>query len=158
MAVTISITPAGDDPLTEIQETARSVREINATITASGDAGEVFQSVTAVLDTNEPNVRIVPETSSVTIIGTYIDPFEDIFTYVNEGSSNKIETPTIVSGVANVPKNKELYDLDQDTRAESIRTYTVTVVSDLGTNTFIVTHRIYNEWEGIRSFMDTYYE
>lgn len=159
MAVTLNISPAGLDPLTEILETGRSIREINATITAIGDAGEIFESVTASLQENEPGVSIVSRVDSVTIQGKYInDPFLDTFKYVSKGSSDKIESPTIVVGVANMPSKKELYELNQDTRENSIRTYNVTVVSDLGTDVFVVTHKIYNEWEGIRSFIDTYYD
>ena len=159
MAVTLNISPAGLDPLTEILETGRSIREINATITAIGDAGEIFESVTASLQENEPGVSIVSRIDSVTIQGKYInDPFSDTFKYVSKGSSDKIESPTTVVGVANMPSKKELYELNQDTRENSIRTYNVTVVSDLGTDVFVVTHKIYNEWEGIRSFIDTYYD
>ena len=158
MAVTLNISPAGLEPLTEILETARSIREINATITAIGDAGEIFESVTASLQENEPGVSIVSRVDSVTIQGKYIDPFSDTFKYVNKESSDKIESPTIVVGVANMPPKKELYELNQDTRENSTRTYNITVVSDLGTDVFVVTHKIYNEWEGIRSFIDTYYD
>ena len=57
----------------------------------------------------------------------------------------------------NVPPNKNFYKLKQDTREESIRHYTITVVTSLTTENFEVTHRIYNEWEGIRSFISNYY-
>ena len=147
MAVSISISPPGNDPTSEIEDTARSVRTVNAIITASGDAGEVFESVTASLNINEPNIRIIPSVNSVAILGTYIDPFEDKFKYVNKGSSDKIETPTIVTGVANMPKNKEMYELQQDTRAESIKTYTVVVSSDLGNNHLLLHIKYTMNWK-----------
>jgi hypothetical protein len=158
MAVLLDVSPPGDDSTSEIEDTPRSIRVVNATITATGDAGEVFESVTATIDRNEPNVQITAGIDSVTIVGKYADPFLDTFTYVSKGSSNRIETPKTISGVENMPAKKELYELSQDTRADSIRTYTVKVISDLGTETFTVTHKIYNEWEGIRSFMNTYYD
>ena len=163
MAVTLTISPAGDDPLTQIQSTPRSTRTVNAIITAAGDAGEVIKNVSATLMSTGAKVVITPGTSSVTIVGKYDDPFIDTFQYVSKGSSTKIETPTTIVGVDNVPPNKELFDLDQDTRAIETITYQIKVSYDdeffvPANATFTVTHDIYNEWEGIRSFMDTYYD
>lgn len=163
MAVTLTISPAGDDPLTQIQSTPRSTRTVNATITPTGDAGEIITNVTAQLISTGASVIITPGTTSVTIVGKYSDPFKDSFQYVSKGSSNKIETPTTIVGVDNVPKNKELFNLNQDTKPIETFTYEITVEYDdeffVPTNaTFTVTHDIYNEWEGIRSFMDTYYD
>ena len=81
---------------------------------------------------------------------------------MNKGSSDKIETPTTVVGVQNVPPTKELFDLSQDTRLFELKTYLITVNYDdallvPGTETFTVTQQIINDLEGIRSFMDTYY-
>jgi len=158
MAITLTINPAGDDPETEIEETSRAVRTINATITAStDDMMEIIESVSATIEENEPNVVITAGITSVSIVGTYIDPFEDSFTYVERGSSNLIEDPKTVIGVANMPPNKDFYDLTQDTREESIRHYKITVKTDLTTQEFDVTHKIYNEWEGIRTFVANYY-
>lgn len=159
MAITLTISPAGDDPETEIEETTRTLRSVNATITASTDnMAEIIESVTATLEENEPQITISGGVTSVTIFGTYIDPFEDSFTYVEKGSSDLIEEPKIVIGVANMPPNKDFYNLSQDTREESIRNYKVIVTTDLTTQQFNVTHAIYNEWEGIRSFVANYYE
>ena len=162
MAVTLTISPAGDDPLTQIQSTPRSTRRINATITPTGDAGEVINNVTAKLMSTGAEVTITSGATSVTIVGSYVDPFSDSFQYVSKGSSTKIETPTTIVGVDNVPRNKELFNLTQDTQATKTITYQVTVKYDdamatPATSTYTVTHDIYNEWEGIRSFMDTYY-
>jgi len=163
MAISIVVSPAGDSP-TEIQSTTRSVRTINATITASGDEMEsniiVSASSTGI---SEPGITVTSGSILATIIGKYVDPFLDTFKYVSKGSSNKIETPTIVVGVQNVPSKKELYDLTQDTRQFETKTYQITVNYEdeflvLGTETFTVTQKIMNDLEGIRSFMDTYYD
>jgi hypothetical protein len=92
MAVTLTISPAGDDPLTQIESTPRSTRTVNATITPTGDAGEVINNVTAKLMSTGADVVITPGTTSVTIVGRYDDPFIDTFQYVSKGSSNKIES------------------------------------------------------------------
>ena len=159
MAITLTISPAGDDPETEIEDTSRTLRRVDATITASSDdVLETIESVTAVIEENEPGVTITGGITSVSIVGTYIDPFEDSFTYVTRGSSNLIEEPKTVIGVANMPPNQDYYSLSQDTREESIRNYRVTVTTDLTTELFLITHAIYNEWEGMRSFVANYYD
>ena len=110
MAISIVVLPAGDTP-TEIQSTTRSVREVNATITASGDELESNIVVSAILTgVSEPGLTITPGPILVTIIGKFIDPFLDTFKFVSKGSSNKIETPTTVVGVQNMPPKKELFD------------------------------------------------
>jgi len=158
MAISIVVSPAGDSP-TEIQSTTRSVRTVNATITASGDEMEsniiVSASSTGI---SEPGITVTSGPILATIIGEYVDPFLDTFKYVSKGSSNKIETPTIVVGVQNMPSKKELYDLTQDTRQFETKTYQITVNYDSGTETITVTQKIMNDFEGIRSFMDTYYD
>ncbi len=155
MAISIVVSPGSP---TEISPTTRTLKTVNATITATGDAGEIIQSVLVELEETEPGVTIVNGITSSSINGTYIDPFEDSFTYVERGSSNLIETPKTVIGTENLPPKKDYFILSQDTREESIRHYNVTVISSGGSNSFEVTHPIYNEWEGIRSFVDNYYD
>jgi len=155
MAISIVVSPGSP---TEISSTTRTLKTVNATITATGDAGEIIQSVLIELEENEPGVTILNGITSSSINGTYIDPFEDSFTYVERGSSNLIETPKTVIGTENLPPKKDYFILSQDTREESIRHYNVTVISNVGSNSFEVTHSIYNELEGIRSFVDNYYD
>ena len=64
-----------------------------------------------------------------------------------------------------MPANKEYYLLDQDTRNYVIVTFTIQVVETApspytGSNTVTTTAtlQVNNEWEGIRSFVDTYYD
>jgi hypothetical protein len=162
MAISIVVSPAGDSP-TEIQSTARSARTVNATITALGDEMEsniiVSASSTGI---SEPGITVTSGPILATIIGKYVDPFLDTFKYVSKGSSDKIESPTIIVGVQNMPSKKELYDLNQDTRQFETKTYQITVNYDdeflvPGTETFTVTQKILNDLESIRSFIDTYY-
>jgi hypothetical protein len=159
MAITLTISPSGNNPLTQIQDTNRILRTVTATIAAStDDILETIDSVTATLQQNEPEVVIGGGITSVSINGTYIDPFIDSFTYVERDSNNLIGSPITIIGTANVPPNKYLYNLLQDTRENSIRTYNVTVNTNLTTQQFVVTHSINNEFEGIRSFMANYYD
>ena len=110
-------------------------------------------------------MTITPGTNSVSISGTFDDPFSDSFTYVDKGGTDLVDTPTTTIGVANVPPNKEFYFLDQDTRYYVMVTFTIQVVETApspytGSNTVTktATLRVENEWEGIRSFVDTYYD
>ena len=110
-------------------------------------------------------LTITPGTTSVSISGTFDDPFSDSFTYVDKGGTNLVDTPTVVIGVSNVPPNKDFYFLDQDTRWYVLVTFTIQVVETApspytgsNTATFYPTLRVENEWEGIRSFVDTYYD
>jgi hypothetical protein len=110
-------------------------------------------------------LTITPGTNSVSISGTFNDPFSDSFTYVDKGGTDLVDTPTVVIGVSNVPPNKDFYFLDQDTRWYVLVTFTIQVVETApspytgsNTATFYPTLRVENEWEGIRSFVDTYYD
>jgi len=158
MAIALTISPSGSNPLTQIQDTNRILRTVNATITAVTD--DILETITSVTATQQQNEQVIITggTTSVSINGTYIDPFIDSFTYVERESNNLIGSPITIIGTANVPPNKYLYNLLQDTRENSIRTYNVTVNTNLTTQQFIVTHSINNEYEGIRSFMANYYD
>lgn len=160
MAISIIVSPAGDT-VTEIAETTRSIRTINATITASSDdVLETINFVTATLGgVSEQNLTITPSSSSVSIVGTYADPFVDILTFVSKGSSNKIETPTSVISIENMPPNKELFNLNQDLSQIETKIFTIVVTFNTSfTQQFNVTQKILNELEPIRFFMDTYYD
>jgi len=161
MGISISVSPGS---VSEIDPVLRSNRSVSATISASTDdpINETVDFVSAALTgVIEPDLTIIPGSSSVSIIGTYADPFLDIFTFVSKRSSNKIETPTTVISIENMPANKELYNLNQDERSKVTKTFTVTVFftsfgSPLTAN-FSITQELLNEIEPMRLFMDNYY-
>ena len=142
-----------DDDITNVTCTAVTYSYYNASDTVVGSAISLTSTLT-----------ITPGTTSVNISGTFDDPFSDSFTYVEKGSTNLVETPTTIIGVSNMPANKEYYLLDQDTRNYVIVTFTilVEVTTTIGNTTSTVTKtatlQVNNEWEGIRSFVDTYYD
>ena len=91
--------------------------------------------------------------------------FSGLGNQFDKGGTDLVDTPTTVIGVSNVPPNKDFYFLDQDTRWYVIVTFTIEVVetapspsTDSNTVTRTATLRVENEWEGIRSFVDTYYD
>ena len=180
MAVSITCSPQGDST-TQFTEKERPDYTLNHTVSAStSDEDDEVTSVTCTAVTYSyynasdsvvggatdltSSLTITPGTTSVNISGTFDDPFSDSFTYVDKGGTNLVDTPTTVVGVSNLPANKEFYLLDQDTRNYVIVTFTIQVVvtTTIGGATNTVTQtatlQVNNEWEGIRSFVDTYYD
>ncbi len=167
--MTVSITTANTP--TELPPRTRPTFTINETINASctvaaGQACAVT-NVTATVDGTEPNLVITPSTTSVTITGSFADPFSDSFTYVDEGQTDLTQTPITVEGADNLPADKIFFDLDQDMTAYTLKTFTVVVSWESGPignltaqpdANFTVTMKINNEWEGIRSLVDDYYD
>ena len=180
MAVSITCSPQGDSTI-QFAEKERPDYTLNHTVSAStSDEDDEVTSVTCTAVTYSyynasdsvvggatdltSSLTITPGTTSVNISGTFDDPFSDSFTYVDKGGTNLVDTPTTVVGVSNLPANKEFYLLDQDTRNYVIVTFTIEVVvtTTIGGATSTVTQtatlQVNNEWEGIRSFVDTYYD
>ena len=159
--MTISVSPFAGP--WSIPDRTRPTFTISQTITASASlADEEITNVTATVDGTEPNLVITPGTTSVAITGSFADPYSDSFTYIDAGQSDKTQTPTTVSGVDNLPADKIFFDLDQDMTAYTTKTFTVTVSYDLinvaqTPETFTLTMKINNDWEGIRSVVDNYY-
>tara|TARA_B100000029_G_scaffold127146_1_gene120822 strand:- start:386 stop:889 length:504 start_codon:yes stop_codon:yes gene_type:complete len=167
--MTVSITTANTP--TELPPRTRPTFTINETINASctvaaGQACAVT-NVTATVDGTEPDLVITPSTTSVTITGSFADPFSDSFTYVDEGQTDLTQTPITVEGADNLPADKIFFDLDQDMTAYTLKTFTVVVSWESGPignltaqpdANFTVTMKINNEWEGIRSLVDDYYD
>ena len=161
--MTISVSPFAEP--WSIPDRTRPTFTINQTVTASTDdaVNETITNVTATVDGTEPDLVITPGTTSVSITGSFADPFVDSFTYVDAGESTNTMTPITVVGAPNLPAGKVFYDLDQDMTAYTTKTFTVVVSYELNNvaqtpESFTLTMKINNEWEGIRSLVDTYYD
>jgi hypothetical protein len=179
MAVSLSVSPSpsSDDEdedvvssFYEIIETPRSQRSVNATVQVQFVLDEESEDEYEIIDfrvvptTNQPNVRIFNEDEeTIRIVGTYFDPFLDIFTYVEKGSSDKLEQPKVVVGIANLPEQKDFFNLNQDGQEKVTVFYLVTVeykdvlTEELFIEQFELTHDILNEFEGLRLFVSQYY-
>ena len=143
-----------DDDITNVTCTAVTYSYYNASDSVVGGSTDLTSTLT-----------ITPGTTSVNISGTFDDPFSDSFTYVEKGGTDLVDTPTTVIGVSNMPAGKDFYFLDQDQRWYVLVTFTIQVVEIApspytGSNTVTktATLRVKNSWEGIRSFVDTYYD
>ena len=168
MAVTI--TPDGTATfLTDLTRPNFAMNEtVSATCTVSSPQICNVTNVTAAIQAPavEPDLVITDGTTSVNIGGSIQDPFVDIFKYVDQGESDKTQTPTTIERVINMPGEKIYYDLEQDGTVYVSRFFDITVQWEAGTSgnlvaqtpaTFVLELKIYNSWEGIRSFVANYY-
>jgi len=165
MAVTI--TP---DEATGLTDITRPNFTMNQTVTAacsvtSPDICNVT-NVTATVQGTQPNLVITPGSTSVSITGSIEDPFVDEFTYIEQGESDKTQSPVTVQRLVNMPSDKLFYDLNQDNTNFTTEIFNITVQWEAGLTgnlvaqtpaTFTLELKIYNEWEGIRSFVSNYY-
>ena len=166
--MTVTITP---DEATDLADITRPNFAINQTVSASATATAPnvanVTNVTATLQSgSEPDLVITDGTTSVNIGGTLQDPFVDEFTYIDEGQSDKTQTPVTVQRVVNMPADKLMYNLNQDTTEYTSRFFTITVNWEQGPAgnlvaqtpvTFTLELKINNAYEGIRSFISNYY-
>ena len=165
MAVTI--TP---DEVTGLADITRPNFAMNQTVSASCSVASPnvcnVTNVTASVQGNQPDLVITPGSTSVSITGSIEDPFVDEFKYVEQGESDKSSTPVTVQRLVNMPPDKVMFDLQQDGTSYVTETFTVTVQWEAGLAgnltaqtpaTFTLELKIYNEWEGIRSFISNYY-
>lgn len=136
------------------------------TVTSSG----IINSINCVKNFIDESINVSISTSSVTISGTNLGiEYIDISKYVEKGSSGPTEdapgeqTATQVVGVLNVPKDKDLFEFNQDLKDDVIRTYTLTVTETAGvipvtsTSTFTLTQTIRNNWTFGKLFLEDYF-
>ena len=166
--MTVTITPDEATGLTDITRPNFAMNEtVSATATATAPNVANVTNVTASLQSgNEPDLVITDGTTSVNIGGSIQDPFVDEFTYLEQGQTDKVDTPVVVQRVVNMPPNKLMYNLNQDNTVFTSRFFTITVDWEEGPAgnlvaqtpvTFTLELKIYNEWEGIRAFISNYY-
>ena len=93
--MTVSITPDEATGLTDITRPNFAMNQtVSASATGSGSNVAEVTNVTASLQSgSEPDLVITNGTTSVNIGGTLQDPFVDEFTYIDEGQSDKTQTP-----------------------------------------------------------------
>ena len=165
--MTVTITP---DEVTGLADITRPNFAMNQTITAACSVAAPnvcnVTNVTATVQGNQPDLVITPGSTSVSITGSIEDPFVDEFKYVEQGESDKSSTPVTVQRLVNMPPDKVMFDLNQDNTSYTTETFIVTVQWESGPAgnltaqtpaTFTLELKIYNEWEGIRSFISNYY-
>lgn len=140
-----------------ILPTVERYQTFSSTISLSVDVG-VITSVTFDKDFVDPEITISNSTSTLTVSGKHTTAFEgDEVIYVTKGSSDKIETPSIVTNFASVPADKDLIEVNQDPSESKTRTYTAIINHSGGSNTFILTQTVDNDVSSAKNFLEDYY-
>ena len=153
MAVTI--TP--DGTATFLTDITRPNFAMNQTVSASCSVASPnvcnVTNVTATVQGTQPNLVITPGSTSVSITGSIEDPFVDEFTYIEQGESDKTQTPVTVQRLVNMPADKLFYDLNQDNTNFTTEIFNITVQWEAGLTgnlvaqtpaTFTLELKIYN--------------
>jgi len=164
----VSITPDGTATfLTDLTRPNFTMNQVvSASCTAPSGQDCNVTNVTATVQGTQPNLVITPGSTSVSITGSIEDPFVDEFTYIEQGESDKTQSPVTVQRLVNMPSDKLFYDLNQDNTNFTTEIFNITVQWEAGLTgnlvaqtpaTFTLELKIYNEWEGIRSFVSNYY-
>jgi len=144
-------------------------RGVQFTQTATVSIQQTEMESFSLIEITDVNLLGDPDTVGVTIDdeniifdGTYVSGWDDLFTFVPPGESNKTTDPTTVVGAADLPSGQDLFDLDQDQKHFIFREYEVTVdyqndtTSEIITETGILVHEVFNDLEAIRAFMANY--
>jgi hypothetical protein len=119
------------------------------------DQYETITSVTGVLlgTPLEPSITVTGGSTSVIISGRHLNTFTDVFTYTEPGLSDLETTPSTATGRGNMPEDKNLFNLNQDTRKSQTRTFVLTVNGSISLS---VTQEVENPLEAMTSFMANY--
>jgi hypothetical protein len=118
-------------------------------------------SISVVLIGEQDPITIAVDEPTINFEGTYLSGWDDVFTYVPPGESNKTTTPTNAT-IDELPDGQDLYNLNQDQKQFIARNYDVTatyigsVSQEEITETETLTHEVFNDIESIRSFMANY--
>lgn len=108
------------------REFARN-KKFRQTISPTCTEGEVIESISI----NGNNVDLGVICSEAVIEGEYTSQFNEEVHYVSKGSSDLLETPTVVTGIENVPPNKDIIKFTTDTTISVEKTYEVIVTYKL---------------------------
>lgn len=134
-----------------------------ATVSVPSTMTEDFTitDISVVLIGEEDPIVITVDEPTIDFEGVYLSGWNDVFTYVPPGESNKTATPTSATS-DELPDGQELYSLDQDQKQFITRDYEVSVTyvssvsEDETTEIETLTHEVFNSLESIRTFMANY--
>lgn len=165
MNIEFSTTTTSSYSGSEIQGTFTRGQEFEQSVTVSVPSTETedftITSISVVLLGDDEPITITVSEPTITFDGTYLSGWDDVFTYVPPGESNKTTTP-IEETIDELPDGQDLYDLDQDQKHFISRNYDVTVTyvgsvsQEETTETETLAHEVFNDLESIRSFMANY--
>lgn len=117
-----------------------------------------YASITVTPSVADSNVSISKTTGSFTFSGKYVAGFIDTIKYVEKGSSDLAQTPTVFNSLYNVPANKDLFYVLGDTRQSITIDYTVNAVfSNSSYNTFTISRTVNNDGVSVYNFLTDYF-
>lgn len=165
MTIVFSTTSTSAYSGNEIEGTFTRGQDFEQSVTVSVPSTEtetftVTDIEVQLLGDEEP-IDITVSVPTINFDGTYFSGWDDVFTYVPPGESDKTVDPVSVN-LTNLPDGQDLYDLDQDQKHFVSRDYSVTVTYTTdstgaeSTETVTLTHEVFNDLEAIRSFMANY--
>lgn len=162
--MTITASPASVLPSVSRFETFSTTITFTDSVTTVDPITNVATTVTGtILSANcvknfvDDNI-VVANGTSITISGIHKTAFSaDEVRYVEKGSSDLLQTPTVLYNISDTPPNKDLYYLSQDPADFVVRTYDVNVVSTLGTANLQFTQTVVNDVTVAYNFLRNYF-
>lgn len=125
---------------------------------SSSDANVTITSAKCVKNFVDANVYVANGTNSVTISHQHWTGFQqDEVKYVEKGSSDLLQVPTILNNIGDTPPNKDVYEVNQDPTEGIYRTYTVTVNYTGGSQQFDYSQYVRNDVTVGYNFLRNYY-
>lgn len=128
------------------------------TITFTADALEVISSANCVKNFVDSSITVANGVSTVVISGEHTTAFlADEVKFVEKGSSDLLQEPSVLNNFADVPADKDLFEVNQDPSEGKTRTYTVTVTHSAGSNTFVFSQFVDNDVTVGYNFLRNYF-
>jgi hypothetical protein len=165
MTIEFSTTTTSSFSGNEIEGSFTRGVEFTQSVTVSVPSTETedftITNISVVLIGEQDSITITIDEPTIDFEGTYLSGWDDVFTYVPPGESDKTTTP-INATIDELPDGQDLYNLNQDQKQFIARNYDVTVTyigsvsQEETTETETLTHEVFNDLESIRAFMSNY--
>jgi hypothetical protein len=138
------------------------------TITVTGANGSIGVTNTDIIavSSNTAVIKLANGITSCTANGSYVSPFNNIFSYVLRNRSNILQRTLTANGSARLPAAQEMFDLDQDLRIKVTKEYRVIVRFTNSANslntfsntiTFDVNQDVINDLDRVTTFVENYH-
>jgi hypothetical protein len=131
---------------------------VSTSITVTPEEGETINAISVTSSLVDPNITISVANDVITISGMYYKGYSDVSKYVSKGSSDLLETPTVVNSIFSLPPNKDLYEFNQDSTASITVNYTIDVRYDSNTvDTEVISQVVRNSHTLGYNILTSYY-
>jgi hypothetical protein len=138
------------------------------TITASGSNGSISITNTDIIavSSNTAVIKLANGITSCTANGSYVSPFNNIFSYVFRNRSNILQRTLTANGSSRLPAAQEMFNLNQDMTQKVTKEYRVIVRFTNSANalntfsntiTFDVNQDVLNNFDRVTTFVENYH-